>query len=120
MKPYIINLINAIVLIAIGTWGYFGSETPSKTALIPVFLGIVLLLVTPQFRKGNKVIAHIAVILTLFIFLALFKPLTGAIGRNDSIAMYRVIVMMFSSLVALIFFIKSFIDARIVRKNQAK
>jgi hypothetical protein len=117
MKPYLINLINAVVLIAMGSWGYWGSGTPSITALIPVFLGIVLLIVTPQFRKGNRVIAHIAVILTLFIFIALYKPLTGAIGRNDPMATGRVVIMMASCLLALIIFIKSFVDARVKKKS---
>lgn len=117
MKPYLINLINAIILIAMGAWSYLGSDTPSKTALIPVFFGIVLFIVTPQFRKGNRVIAHIAVILTLFIFIALFKPLTGAINRSDSLAISRVVIMMVSSLLALIIFIKSFVDARIKKKK---
>ncbi len=117
MKPYVINLINAIILIAMGAWGYWGSDTPSKTALIPVFFGIVLFIVTPQFRKGNRVIAHIAVVLTLFIFIALFKPFTGAMGRNDTMATGRVVIMMASSLLALIIFIKSFVDARVKKKS---
>ncbi len=100
-----------------GAWGYCGSVTHSKTALIPVFFGIVLLIVTPQFKKGNKVIAHIVVILTFFLLIALIKPLTSVIGRNDTIALFRVTLMMFVSLIALIIFIKGFVGARLKKKD---
>lgn len=112
MKPYFINFLNALVLIILGCWAYFTSETPSVTALIPVFAGIILLAVTPGFKKGNRVLAHIAVGVTFLMIFGLVKPLTGAIGRNDSIGIARVVVMMVTSLVALVIFIKSFIDAR--------
>ena len=113
MKPYLANLINAIILVVIGLWGYLGSETPSATALIPVIAGAVLILITPPFKKGNKVIAHIAVVLVFAIIIAFIKPLTAAIGRNDQSALARVIIMMASSVFALAVFIKSFVDARI-------
>jgi len=112
MKPYLINLLNAIALILLGGWAYLTSTTPSITALIPVFAGIVLVSITPGFKKGNRVLAHIAVTLTFLILLGLIKPLTGAIGRSDSLGVTRVIVMMATSLAATSIFVKSFIDAR--------
>lgn len=112
MNPGNINLINAVILITMGAWGYFGSDSPSPTALIPVFVGAILFVMTNSVRNHNKVVAHIAVVLTLMIFVALFKPLSAAMGRNDSMATVRIVIMMLSSLVALGVFIKSFIDAR--------
>jgi hypothetical protein len=112
MKPYFINFLNAIVLIALGTWAYLTSETPSVTALIPVFAGIILLAITPGFKKGNRVLAHIAVVLTFLMIFGLVKPLTGAIGRADNLGITRVVIMMITSLLAMVVFIKSFIDAR--------
>jgi hypothetical protein len=112
MKPYAINLLNSLVLIILGSWAYFMSETPSVTALIPVLAGIILLIITPGFKKGSKALAHTAVILTFMIILGLIKPLTGAIGRTNVAGIIRVLMMMITSLTALIIFIKSFIDAR--------
>jgi hypothetical protein len=112
MKPYFINLLNALVYIVFGSWGYLSSGTPSVTALIPVLAGIILVCITPGFKQGNRVLAHIAVVLTFAMLMALLKPLTGTIGRSDKSGIARVIIMMFSSLVAMIFFIKSFVDAR--------
>ncbi|MEL7496274.1 MAG: hypothetical protein AAFN77_01600 [Planctomycetota bacterium] len=116
MTAAVANLINSLVLIGIGLWGYFGVEDPSKTALIPVGFGIVLLLMVPGVLKHNKVIAHIAVGLTLLILLALIMPLLGAIKREDSLAIARVAAMMVSCAAAMGFFVKSFIDARKARE----
>jgi hypothetical protein len=115
MKSYQINVINALTLIIMGLWGYFGSVSPSFTALIPVVAGIILIAVTKGMKLENKIIAHIVVTLTLIIFISLFKPLAGALARNDNGAVLRVLAMIITSTVAMIIYIKSFID---VRKNR--
>lgn len=112
MKPANITLINAIVLIAISLWSYFGSETPSFTALIPLFFGITFLILSPSFQKGNKVVAHIVVVLTLLLVLSFSMPLRAALQRDDTMALFRVGLMLFSSLLAMIVYIRSFIQAR--------
>jgi len=119
MKAAIASLINALVLIGFGLWAYFGSETPSKTALIPVGFGVVILLLYKGIRKEDKIVAHVAVLLTLVILAALIKPLTAAMGRDDGLAVVRVSVMLLSTVVALFFFIKSFVDVRRARRQQS-
>jgi hypothetical protein len=116
MKPYIANLLNSIALILLGGWGYLSSDTPSVTALIPVFAGILLLVITPWFKKGNKIIVHVAVTITFLLLIALFKPLNGAFARDDQGSVLRVIGMMLTSLLSLIIFIVSFVNARIIKK----
>ena len=115
MKPFQISLINGIILIAMSLWGYFSSETPSNTALIPAVFGLIFLLVTPAFRKENKVVAHIVVVLTLLLILALVMPLRGAIGRGDTMAIVRVGTMIGVSLIAMVIYIQSFIAAKKAR-----
>lgn len=112
IKPFIASGTNALLLIILGSWGYFSSQTPSFTALIPVFFGLVLLVFVSGLKKENKTIAHIVVVLTVLVLIGLIKPLMGSISRNDSAATVRVIVMMLSSVFALITFVQSFIAAR--------
>lgn len=112
MTPGNISLLNALILISVGAWGYFGSESPSPTALIPVGFGVVILLLNPGVRKHNKAIAHVAVLLTLLILLGLAMPMKGAIERGDNLAIGRVALMIISTIFAMVVFIKSFIDAR--------
>ncbi|MEM7606076.1 MAG: hypothetical protein AAF411_12045, partial [Myxococcota bacterium] len=90
MKPHVASLIHALVLIALSTWGYFASDTPSPTAFIPAAFGAVLLACNPGLRKENKVAAHIAVAVTALLLLALGMPLKGALGRGDTLAVTRV------------------------------
>lgn len=113
MKAYIVNLVNAIILIILGSWGYLASETPSLTALIPVLIGVILVLITSGFRSGHRIWVHVAVALTFLVLVGLVKPLLGVIGREDTLGLARVLVMMFSSLFAFLVFLKSFINARI-------
>lgn len=116
MKPYLANLMNALSLIGLSFWGYLSSETPSITALIPLFIGIILLILTPGVRKQNKMVAHIAVFLTLVVLTGLIKPLLGVFERWDTTAILRVCIMVLSSIVAMVAFILNFIAAK---KNKA-
>ena len=108
-------MLNALVLIVFGLWGYLGSQTPSPTALIPVFAGVLLLSFVRGVKSGNKVIAHLAVLVTLGIIIALIKPLTGCAGRGDTIAVIRVSLMMVSGIISMVYFIRSFIAVRKAR-----
>lgn len=88
------------------------------TALIPAGFGLLLLACHPGVKAHNKFIAHIAVVLTLIILIALVMPLRGAIARDDNITMVCVGVMMLSCVFAMVFFIRSFVDARKVRESK--
>ena len=79
--------------------------------MITVFIGAVLVLLNKGIKNQNKVIAHIAVLVTLSGF-ALIMPLMRAMedGRTD--AVLRILIMLSSTVYAMVFFVKSFIDAR--------
>lgn len=112
MTAHLANLINAVVLIAMSLWAYLGSVEPSLTALIPAGFGAALLACAPGVRSHNKAIAHVAVLLTLVVLVALYMPLSGALARGDDMALIRVGAMAATSVLAMVFFVKSFIDAR--------
>ena len=112
MKAYTVSLINSLILITMGLWGYFESDSRPITALIPVIVGVILVAINNGVKKENKVIAHIAVLLTLIIIIGLVKPLLGSLERENITGTTRVSLMILSSLWAMITFIKSFIAAR--------
>ena len=120
MKVYFVSMLNGLILISLGLWGYLGSPTPSPTALIPVFAGVLLLSFVRGVKSGNRVIAHLAVLVTFGLIIAFFKPLTGAIGRGDNGAIIRVAVMMISGIVSMVYFIRSFIAIRKARTEAVK
>ena len=112
------NLINALTLVILGLWGFIDVNTPSLetgiswTALIPVFFGVILLLCHKGIKNGSKVIAHIAVVLTLLILIALLGIRLPISIENGGIGLFRVVAMSVISLLAFISFIRSFIENR--------
>ena len=115
MNAHKAHLLNSLTFLIMGAWGYFTTQSP--TALIPVLIGVVLLSLTNGVRNENKAIAHVVVVLTLLALIAIvMKPLMSALDSNDIMKKFRAISMVVTSILALVFFIKSFIDAKKARK----
>ena len=110
MNAHKANLINSIALISFGLWGYFDSN--SYTAFIPVVFGLILIACSNGVKNQNKLIAHIAVLLTLVILIALVGMRLPKSLESGGIGLLRVSVMILTCTVAMIYFIKSFIHAR--------
>jgi hypothetical protein len=120
MTAFSANLLNSFILIIFGMWGFLDAYNAdgtnmSKTTLIPIVFGVVFLICSPWIKKHNKSVAHVVVLMTLVLLIALIKPLMAREGT----AQIRVAVEMLGCLIALIFFIKSFIDARKARQQNA-
>ena len=117
MNAYSANLLNAATLIVMGLWGYLASDSPSPTALIPAIGGVLLLLMSKGVKTENKVIAHVAVVLTLLMILALAAmPLKRALSSGDTAATIRIGVMLVTGVLAMVAFIGSFRAARKARE----
>jgi len=115
MKASQANILNSLTLIVFGIWGaypYVLSGAGSATSLIPLLFGLLLLSLNNGMKKENKMIAHIVVLVTFVILVALIMPLKGAFERSDTMALIRVGIMLLTSLLAMITFIQSFIQAR--------
>ena len=112
MKANTVSLINSLFLVSMGLWGYFESDSRPITALIPVIVGVILLLINSGVKKQNKIAAHVAVLLTLLIIIGLVKPFLGALNRGNLAGIIRVSLMILSSLWAMFTFVQSFISAR--------
>lgn len=114
MKAAGANLLNALVLIGAGLYGYFGittgDETRSLTALIPAAFGLLFLVMHKGVARGNKAIAHIVVVLTLILLIMCIWRFTKL--PEWTTAKYIFVVCIISNAIALIAFIGSFIAAR--------
>tara|TARA_B100001029_G_C15052695_1_gene451964 strand:- start:1139 stop:1477 length:339 start_codon:yes stop_codon:yes gene_type:complete len=110
MKTTQANLINSFTLIILSFWGYL--DTGSGTAFIPFGFGLFLLLCHNGLKKENKIIAHVAVLLTLILLIALVVMRLPKSLDAGGIGLYRVIFMIITSFIAMLTFIQSFIKAR--------
>ena len=109
MNAYKANLINSISLIIFGIWGYI--EVSSVTALIRTAFGAILLACSSGIKKQNKIIAHISVLLTLLILFALLGMRLPKSLESGGLGLFRVLAMCGTSIMAMIYFVKSFIAA---------
>jgi FtsH-binding integral membrane protein len=123
MKTYQANMLNVLTLIAMSLWAYFAHEptpdkmSPSPTIFIPLVFGVILLLCHNGVKKENKIIAHVAVLVTLLSVIGLvIKPLMSALDEDRFIAVFRVGAMILTGVIAMITFIQSFIRNRRQKK----
>ena len=132
MQPSKANLINSLTLIVMPIWAYLTAyltyessntdpmpiweylthSTLTITPLIPMFIGIILLFCTNGIKNQNKIIAHIAVFITLLALVGLFKPLASAISDSRGLSVFRVSLMLITCISSMIAFVRSFIAAR--------
>ncbi len=114
MKPAQANLVNAIILIAAGLYGYFFILTPeakhAPTALIPAVFGIILLAMQKGVAQKDKIIAHVAVLLTLILLIVCIRQFFKV--PNWEPKRYLFLICIGSNAVALIAFIGNFMEAR--------
>ncbi len=120
MNLPVTTIVYGALLIVLGVTGYFMSGMVSVTALIPAFLGIVILVsgVLAQKESRRKLFMHIALVFGLLGFLGTVGALPSLItmiGGEEVTRPGAVIgksVTAILSLVFLIIGVKSFIDAR--------
>ena len=110
MKTTQANLINSFTLIILSFWGYL--DTGSVTAFIPFGFGLFLLLCHNGLKRQNKIIAHVAVLLTLIILIALVVTRLQKSLDEGGTGLFRIIFMILTSVIAMITFVRSFIEAR--------
>ena len=116
-----VTVIVGLVLVALGFYGYFTSDSHAPTALIPAGFGIVLLILGAlAFKdKMRKHSMHVAAIIGLIGFLG-----TGVMAikaaMSDNANQRAMTMQILMSLICAIFVglcVKSFIDAR--KRRQA-
>lgn len=117
-----ITIITGILLIALGVGVYIPTE--AKTALIPAYFGLALLLLglLAGVEKIRMHVMHVAVLVGLIGFIVPAYMVTktllsGTVERPLAVTEQGIMAVI--SLIYVILCIKSFIDARRARKQQA-
>jgi len=120
-----ITIVIAILLILVGGISYLASGNPQPTALIPAYLGVVLLILGAlAFKPGlRKHMMHAVVVLSLLGFLAAGQRLATVLGKtagNDfSLGVFGTGGMTVLCLILVILCVNSFIAARKARTKLA-
>lgn len=120
MKLNNVSVIYGLVLILLGLVGYFGFGRVSFTALIPAFLGVLILIagILARDEKRRRHAMHVAAALSLIGFIGsiggvipAFQYFTGSDIARPAAAISRAIMSLLS-LAFLILCVSSFIQAR--------
>jgi hypothetical protein len=101
MNNFKMMLFNGLVLIGLGLISYFNSDVKSGTALIAPIAGVILVILAFPTKNGNRTAAHIGVVITALVAIALIFPIIRT-ASPYAIAMCAI------SFVALIYYIKGF------------
>lgn len=116
VHPYIINTINALVLIIAGLIGYFANPAKPPTALITPFFGILLLACTYHLRRHNRFVFHTVTALTLLVgFLVVMRIELDVFEWNRRNIL--LVTMGLSCFVSVAFYVGTFIRERRLRNN---
>jgi hypothetical protein len=103
-------IANAIVLIALGTGGYFVSDSKSLTAFIGPAIGIILMILAFPTKKENSAAAHIAVGIT---GIAAVVILFRGISSGNAL----ILIMGVATVTAFIFYIANFFIRKKMREE---
>ena len=124
MNMPLLTVIYAVILILLGLIGYFATGQSSKTALIPAAFGIIVLIFgLLAFKQAlRKMAMHAVSLLSLLGFLGGVRGIPGVFGlltAGETARPAAAISQTFMSIISLVFLlicIKSFIDARRLRR----
>ncbi len=117
LQPYIINSINAIILIIVGLIVYFIHPERPMLALVAPGLGIMLLASTYHLKKHNRFVTHTVTALTLLAAVVIIMRLNAA-GEEWDTVHALLFFMGLSCLLTAGVFIGSFIKERRLRNNR--
>lgn len=118
-------IVFGLILEAMGIGSYFLSETKSVTALIPAFFGTLILLsgiIGAMFHKARMHVMHLAALVGLIGTLGglgMGLPKVSALLAGTAERPTAVIMQIAMGIVCLVFLglcVKSFVDARILKK----
>ena len=101
-----VTFAQSFILIALGAWAYLSSETPSVTALIPVFIGSIIAVLSFLLMKNDnsKKLTWSLVSFNILTVLIMCVPLIRNFVKDDVsiMAVSRVSIMIAVSVFALV------------------
>ena len=106
MPITMITFIQSSIMILLGAWAYLGSDTPSVTALIPVFIGVIIAFFSFLLMRNihSKIITWVLLTLNVLTVLIMCVPLMRNFVKDDVsiMAVTRVSTMIVVSIITLI------------------
>lgn len=117
VHPYLINTLNALVLIVAGLVVYFLNPAKPPTALIAPLVGLLLLACTYHLRKHNRFVFNTVTALTLLVgFMIVWLLNLNTFSWN--LRYLLLVAMAASCFLAVVVYVGTFIRERRLRDNR--
>ncbi|MEJ8802020.1 hypothetical protein [Pontibacter sp. H249] len=114
--PYIINTINAILLILLGIFAYFTAAARPLTILVIPFVGILLLACTYHLKKHNRFVFNTVTAITLLAGLLILTNINpDSFNWNNKHVL--LLVMSLSCFIAVASYVLTFVRERRLKNN---
>ena len=116
VHPYIVNTINATVLIVAGLAAYFLMPSKPVIALVAPAFGLLLLACTYHLRRHNRFVFHTVTALTLlagFVLILRINPDTFTWDGKHTL----ILLMGISCFLAVILYVATFLRERRIGDN---
>lgn len=101
-------LLNGIILLDLGFWGYAANQFALHTGIVPIGFGAYLCLFSTKHSIENKSLFFFNTGLTLAFIFAMIRPLLRNIEQADLAGICRVSLEMAACVMAVIVYIRSF------------
>lgn len=105
MKPTQAIVINAVLLILLGLWGYLASPEYRSTELIPIVFGLLFLASVLPIRFENRIVEFMLRILLFLLVVALTLSLIRAINNANVGNIIRLSLMILATGYTLLIFV---------------
>lgn len=116
VHPYVVNFLNALVLITAGLILYFHDPARPPSALMATFFGVLLLACTYHLRKHNRFVSHTVTALTLLTGLLMLWQIDPELF-SWNLHYTLLLLMALCCFIAAAFYVGSFIQERRLRNN---
>ncbi|TPE46024.1 hypothetical protein [Pontibacter mangrovi] len=116
VHPYVVNTVNALVLLVAGLILYFENPARPPEALVAPSVAVLLLACTYHLRKHNRFVFHTVTALTLLLGLVIAWQ-AGSEIVSMSFRHTVLLLMALSCFVAVAFYVGTFVQERRTRNN---
>ncbi len=100
-------LMNSIILLLIGFWGYAANDFATHTAVVPIGAGILFLILSKYLKNAGKGLLIFTMVLALVLIVAFTVPLQRNVEQGDVTGMFRLAFEMAACAFAFIVYLRN-------------
>lgn len=106
MNPYKAAILQALIFLSVGFWGYAANNFAAHTAMVPLGAGILFLALSQRLKNPDRIMLLVVMLISLALFIALMIPFRRNAGQSDFWGMFRIAIEMTACALAFIVYLR--------------